>query len=84
MSLREEVEVTKVETYPAGQIRVTKKETIYKGEEVISDREVVRTYNPGESIEEADEKVRGIARAIWTQELINQYKVDSADTQSRN
>lgn len=84
MSLREEVEVTKIETYPAGQIRVTKNETIYKGEEVISAREVVRIYNPGDSIEESDDRVNNIARAIWTQELITQYKIDSADTLSRN
>ena len=31
MNLREEVEVTKIETFPAGQIVVTKQETIYKG-----------------------------------------------------
>lgn len=83
MNLREEVEVTKIETFPAGQIIVTKQETIYKGEEVVSDREVSVTYNPGEPIEEADEKVKGIARAVWTQDLINQYQKDSKDTLSR-
>ena len=41
------------------------------------------TYNPGEPIEEADEKVKGIARAVWTQDLINQYQRDSRDTLSR-
>ena len=83
MNLREEVEVTKIETFPAGQIVVTKQETIYKGEEVVSDREVAVTYNPGEPIEEADDKVKAIARGVWTQELINQYQKDSKDTLSR-
>ena len=32
---------------------------------------------------EADEKVKGIARAVWTQDLINQYQKDSKDTLSR-
>ena len=31
----------------------------------------------------ADEKVKGIARAVWTQDLINQYLKDSKDTLSR-
>jgi hypothetical protein len=84
MSLREEVEVTKIETYPAGQIAVTKKEIIYKNDEVVSDKEVIRIYNPGESIEESDSKVKNIARAIWTQELINTYKRDSQETFSNN
>ena len=85
MSLREDLEVTKIESYPAGQIRVTKRETIYKGDEVISDRDIIVLYNPGDSMaNETDVRVQNIARATWSQELINQYKTDSTDTGSRN
>jgi hypothetical protein len=80
MSLREEVTVTKIETHPAGQIGVYKTESFFKGDELISSRDLIVIYNPGDEITESDPRVSKIAGATWTDELIDQYVKDSKQT----
>jgi len=79
--LREDREVTKIETHPAGQIGVYSIEKIYKDDEILLTRDLFKIYNPGDTIDDSeDERVKKIANATWTQELIDQFKEDSQTT----
>jgi len=80
MSLREEVTITKIETYPAGQIYVYKTEVFFKGDELISSRDLIVIYNPGDKITDSDPRISKIAAATWTDELVDQYVKDSKQT----
>lgn len=81
-NLSEVTVVNSMEVFPCGQIVVSKTTTVYRdGVEIASETETP-TINPGDDISGEDPKVQSMASAIWTDELIQKFKQDSAQTDS--
>jgi hypothetical protein len=79
--LREEIEVVKIETHPAGQIGIHKIEKVYKNNDLLSTRNLFNLYNPGDSIPaDEDDAVKNIATVMWTEAAITRYNTDAART----
>ena len=74
MALTEKIIVDKIEVIENNSIQIRTATVIEKDE-----AEVAKTYHrhvvaPGEDITNEDAKVQAIANAIWTEEVINNYK----------
>jgi len=74
MSLEKIVVIDQIEVLESGHIQIRQATKIME-----DGKEISKTYHrhvlaPGDSLEGQDEKVRRIAKAVWTPEVIEAYK----------
>lgn len=72
--LNEERKIDRIEIIENGSIQIRELIVIYK-----EGSELTRTFNryvlePGSNVEEMPEKIKGICKIIWTDDIIEQFE----------
>lgn len=71
MGLTKNVTIERREVLEMGQIQVTERIEIIEGETVVSVSENRYVLEPGDDVSNKDEKIKRIAEAEWTDEVVS-------------
>jgi len=81
MTIEEVVVTDKIEVLEMGQIQVRQATRVIKGGDILATSFHRHALEPGDDLKDQDQKVKNIANAVWTEEVLaawTKLKTDQA------
>lgn len=79
----EEIIIDKIEVLEDGQIQIRRADRVLKDGVKISETYHRHVIAPGDDVSKEDERVKAVAKAVWTQECKDKYKAKIAETRKQ-